>query len=569
MEDRHRNSSWVQVTGYFDSASGYSESTRSMMKSLHINNFPVHVNNRECGQKIKMEDDVYAIFHTFQATKIENRHMTIQILPPTDFVIDKNSYMNIGRTFDESSGITDEWVVQCNKMDEIWVPSSFNKNVFIESGVSPEKIFIIPESIDLDLYDYNIKPFYIADKKEFNFLSIFDWKLKKGWDVLIESYVNEFSAKDDVSLIIRTYSFLNESYDFIKEKMNEIILKKSDKNLMDAPKIILIEKMLSQSEMPALYKACDCFVLPTRGEGWGRPFMESMLMGLPTIGTGWGGHTDFMNEKNSCLLDYELNLVSEAGYLEMPWFKNKKWANPSAKHLMRVMRNVYENRNWSQKIGKIARKHILDNYSCKTIGKIVADKLYALRDWDRKKFYFFVENDTKKEFFKLTRGEDVINKYHTKDFIDMRSFHKICLPEDGVILPDQRFAFNMHLGEYQEKNDCNGFHNILLFSNESCMAHFKYKQHPKVMHRIKYRVDDLWVYEIMEDSLQEYIDEMDLFYFDFRNLDEDNIQKIRNRLISVKRRPVKSILYSKYIEKIKKYPLLWCPWADSNCRHQD
>lgn len=32
--------------------------------------------------------------------------------------------------------------------------------------------------------------------------------------------------------------------------------------------------------MPQLYKACDAFVLPTRGEGWGLPVMEAMSMAM-------------------------------------------------------------------------------------------------------------------------------------------------------------------------------------------------------------------------------------------------------------------------------------------------
>lgn len=40
----------------------------------------------------------------------------------------------------------------------------------------------------------------------------------------------------------------------------------------------------AQVEMPRLYKSVDAFVLPSRGEGWGRPHVEAMSMGLPVIG---------------------------------------------------------------------------------------------------------------------------------------------------------------------------------------------------------------------------------------------------------------------------------------------
>ena len=49
-------------------------------------------------------------------------------------------------------------------------------------------------------------------------------------------------------------------------------------------------------ELPSLYAAADAFVLPSRGEGWGRPVMEAMAMGLPTIATNWSGTTAFLGE---------------------------------------------------------------------------------------------------------------------------------------------------------------------------------------------------------------------------------------------------------------------------------
>lgn len=42
-----------------------------------------------------------------------------------------------------------------------------------------------------------------------------------------------------------------------------------------------------QSTLPHLYAAADAFVLPSRGEGWGRPHVEAMSMGLPIIATNW------------------------------------------------------------------------------------------------------------------------------------------------------------------------------------------------------------------------------------------------------------------------------------------
>ncbi len=52
----------------------------------------------------------------------------------------------------------------------------------------------------------------------------------------------------------------------------------------DMCKCVRAVAVCPQADMPSLYKSVDCFVLPSRGEGWGRPQVEAMAMGLPLIG---------------------------------------------------------------------------------------------------------------------------------------------------------------------------------------------------------------------------------------------------------------------------------------------
>ena len=56
--------------------------------------------------------------------------------------------------------------------------------------------------------------------------------------------------------------------------------------------IEILSSSLSSTEMADLYRAVDVFVLPSRGEGWGRPYLEALAadgravqLRLPA---GWG-----------------------------------------------------------------------------------------------------------------------------------------------------------------------------------------------------------------------------------------------------------------------------------------
>jgi len=82
----------------------------------------------------------------------------------------------------------------------------------------------------------------------------------------------------------------------------EFAAKELGKAMSDLPRVVVLSLEMPLADMPRLYKGADCFVLPSRGEGWGRPHIEAMSMGLPAIATNWSGNTEFMLEDNSYLI---------------------------------------------------------------------------------------------------------------------------------------------------------------------------------------------------------------------------------------------------------------------------
>src|SRR5690606_36895361 len=59
------------------------------------------------------------------------------------------------------------------------------------------------------------------------------------------------------------------------------------------PRIILMEKVLTDRETKALVQLCDCFLSLHRSEGFGRGLAEAMYLGKPVIATGYSGNMDF------------------------------------------------------------------------------------------------------------------------------------------------------------------------------------------------------------------------------------------------------------------------------------
>lgn len=76
-------------------------------------------------------------------------------------------------------------------------------------------------------------------------------------------------------------------------------------NVID--KIIYIESM-NQENLPAIYKKCDIFLLPTKYEIFGMVLLESMYWGVPVITTVNGGSSCLINEKNGVVINSENNV---------------------------------------------------------------------------------------------------------------------------------------------------------------------------------------------------------------------------------------------------------------------
>ena len=102
--------------------------------------------------------------------------------------------------------------------------------------------------------------------------------------------------------------------------------------------ILLDTRFLPTADMPRLYAGADAFVLASRGEGWGRPWMEAMAMGLPTIGSRWSGTTMFMDDANSWLVDGEVVDVAESAQSHTPFYRGHRWFHPDREALAAALR---------------------------------------------------------------------------------------------------------------------------------------------------------------------------------------------------------------------------------------
>ena len=214
----------------------------------------------------------------------------------------------------------------------------------------------------------------------FVFLSISKYEKRKGFDKLIKAYIEEFGSDDKVSLYIRC-----NADDSNIEHFEELIRNCTEAKLkgphasQGVPKNlpVLILPLIPLTEMPSLYSAADCFVLPTHGEGWGLPIIEAMAMEVPVIATNWSGCTEFLHRDNAYLLEVEkLSDVEEN--------PGHKWAESSLDDLKALMRRaVDEKYGEAREKAQKARKDVVKGYSRAAIVDAVIEKLYEVNQFPK------------------------------------------------------------------------------------------------------------------------------------------------------------------------------------------
>jgi hypothetical protein len=283
-------------------------------------------------------------------------------------VFDRNTgRYRIGFTMLETDSLPPAWVEAANRMDEVWVPSSFNRDTFRSSGVA-KPIHVIPLGIDPDYFNPSIRGHRLGSA--FTFLSVSEWGERKAFEVLLKAFNDEFRSSEDVLLVCKT-SNTDAAVD-VTADVAGMKLRRNGGRI-----VFSLNETLPAHQLGALYRSADCFVLATRGEGWCLPALEAMACGLPVIATDWSSQRDFMNAANSYPLRVEALVPAIA---KCPYYQGARWAQPSYEHLRTLLRHVYEHPEEARARGRQAAEDARSRWSWQQSARKILERLTAIGD---------------------------------------------------------------------------------------------------------------------------------------------------------------------------------------------
>ena len=234
----------------------------------------------------------------------------------------------MGVTAWESTVLPVGWVEALERVDAVSVGSHFVKDVLVKSGINPQKVHVQALGVS-EAYQYVERP---RRRSPFKFLTYAAGGRRKGWDVAILAFWQAFGADRRYELIV-------------KARPGKF------KFALPQPNIHLLAQDMTEPELAQLFADVDCFVFPTRGEGFGLPVREAAGTGLPVITTNWGGTADDLQQWGYPIRsklapawsgNQHMNALAPPSENEFPAKLRGlgEWAEPDVNHLAEQMQHV-------------------------------------------------------------------------------------------------------------------------------------------------------------------------------------------------------------------------------------
>ena len=240
-------------------------------------------------------------------------------------------------------------------LDLVTVMSKYVKDVLIRSGVTVP-IEVVGLGAD-HIISTAATPVEWVDGESFDFLHVSSCFPRKAADTLVRAFCEEFTAVDNVRLIIKTFPNPHNEIDGIVREL--------DRQYPRHAPIKVVFDSLNPGEMRYLYEHAGCLVSASRGEGFGLPVAEAMLVGCPVIATIYSGQADSCSPDHCWPVDYKME-PARTHLTE----GDSVWANPILSSLQAQMRNLYNvtNPERTAKTG-LAREFVLSRFTWKDVAQ--------------------------------------------------------------------------------------------------------------------------------------------------------------------------------------------------------
>ncbi|HEX4613968.1 MAG TPA: glycosyltransferase family 4 protein, partial [Urbifossiella sp.] len=274
----------------------------------------------------------------------------------------------------EYGSLPREWAAAArDRAAEVWAYSRAVRDCYLAAGVPADRVHVVPLGVDPARFRPDAAPLPLPTRKGFKFLFVGGTIARKGFDVLLAAYGRAFTAADNVALVVKdvgTTSF------YAGQTGGDRVA--AFRARAGAPEVVYLPEPLAADRMPGLYAACDCLVLPFRGEGFGLPAVEAMACGRPAVVTAASPATDYCDDDTGYLVpatrrEFPAARVGAVETVGRPWLHE-----PDAAALAEALRAAAGDPAAARVKGRAAAERILSGWTWDHTARAIEARLDRL-----------------------------------------------------------------------------------------------------------------------------------------------------------------------------------------------
>jgi glycosyltransferase involved in cell wall biosynthesis len=341
---------------YISGSDAYSRLSCKMLTALDVAGVDLNLAFLEGADRAELDD--------FRINDMKNRgsdrdRPQVVFAPPPELASADGAY-NIGYVSTPYDRFPADWVGEINRMDEVWVPSDFQREAALASGVKRE-VVVVPFGVDPDYLHPAIKAYPLGDR--FTFLAPIEWGPGFASETLLRAFTDEFGEDGNAVLVVMVTS---PSPGAEVEQAVEALNLPLDR----APVVFVVDHDVPGYQAGCLYRSADCLVLVQTASDAGLAAAEALSCGVPVIATGWGSVEALLEGEGAFAIDCELVPATAEGL---------KLAQPDYEHLRRLLRRLHTDIDAAKRGALSASNRITEGLGWDAVAMKIIERLDGIR----------------------------------------------------------------------------------------------------------------------------------------------------------------------------------------------
>jgi glycosyltransferase involved in cell wall biosynthesis len=333
----------LAVRGPFRGASGHDRHTREFVRHLARQGVRVQLTDIPEWHPVKLPPDARDPWFEQLADPVDAAAVLHFCMPHQ--VRLSAGRLTVNYTMFEADRVPAGWVARGRLHDLVIVPTPSSREAWLAGGYPPGRIRICPLGVDTERFRPDTEPLPLrapggkpVAEYRTRVLNVSDLMPRKNLPGLIRTWLTATSAGDDAILIVKLGPSTRQATSALFGRL-AVMGQRPDA----AAPVLFVDRLLADTEMPALFAAASHYWSMSHGEGWDQPMIEAGAAGLRLIAPRHTAYLAYLDATVAQLIPSTSGPADDRGNPSVAaLFKDAQWWTPDADAASQALRNALD-----------------------------------------------------------------------------------------------------------------------------------------------------------------------------------------------------------------------------------